>query len=300
MAITCPCCGREYDATLFEFGRSVCCDCGRKFDLSQGHLLMKQQPIEGVLIDIAGVLYVGEDPIRGAADALQRLAESELPIRYVTNTTRTTRVRLMARLHQMGFEIESSSLFTAPIATLKYVVRHQLRPYLLVHRNLREEFADVDRDQPNAVVVGDAADVFNYQTLNEAFRVLIDGGQLIAMGNNRFFREKDGLSLDMGPFVEALRFASGVEPTIIGKPSASFFQEALDDMAVSAARAVMIGDDLENDIGGAQAHGIRGMLVRTGKYRPCDESHETIKPHRVVGTIVEAVDEILAISTRGL
>ena len=84
------------------------------------------------------------------------------------------------------------------------------------------EFVDVDREQPNAVVVGDAADVFTYRTLNEAFRILMDGGALIAMGNNRYFREQDGLSLDMGPFVEALRFASGVEPTVIGKPSAIF------------------------------------------------------------------------------
>ena len=91
---------------------------------------------------------------------------------------------------------------------------------MLVHPNLEEEFADVDREQPNAVVVGDAADVFSYRTLNEAFRILMDGGALIAMGTNRYFREQDGLSLDMGPFVEALRFASGVEPTVIGKPSA--------------------------------------------------------------------------------
>ena len=80
---------------------------------------MKPQPIEGVLIDIAGVLYVGDDPIHGASKALHRLQESNLPIRYVTNTTRSTRVRLMAKLRQMGFDIDSSSLFTAPIATLK-------------------------------------------------------------------------------------------------------------------------------------------------------------------------------------
>ena len=142
--------------------------------------------------------------------------------------------------------------------------------------------------------VGDAADVFNYRTLNEAFRILIDGGELIAMGHNRFFRDQDGLSLDMGPFVEALRFASGVEPTIIGKPSASFFQQALDDMGITASRAVMIGDDLENDVGGAQANGIRGILVRTGKYRPADESHKTIRPHLVVDNIADATQEILA------
>ena len=113
------------------------------------------------------------------------------------------------------------------------------------------------------------------------------------MGNNRYFREQEGLSLDMGPFVEALRFASGVEPTVIGKPTASFFQQALDDIGIAASRAVMIGDDLESDVGGAQASGIRGILVRTGKYRRADETHETIKPDLVVNDIGEAAEAIL-------
>lgn len=97
----------------------------------------------------------------------------------------------------------------------------------------------------------------------------------------------------MGPFVEALRFASGVKPTIIGKPSAHFFQQALDDMGVAPLRAVMIGDDLENDVGGAQACDIRGILVRTGKYRPVDETDEAIRPHLIVNNLSGAVDEIL-------
>ena len=225
---------------------------------------------------------------------LNRLQVCGLPIRYVTNTTRSTREQVTVKLRNMGFDIDSSSLFTAPIATLKYVSQHRLRPYLLVDPNLLEEFADVDCREPNAVVVGDAGDIFNYQTLNEAFRILMDGGALIGMGNNRFFRDKDGLSLDMGPFVEALRFASSVEPNIMGKPSADFFQQALDDMGIGASRAVMIGDDLENDVGGAQTSGIRGILVRTGKYQPADELHDTIKPNLVVNDIDEAADAILA------
>ena len=63
MAITCPQCGRQYDATLFQFGREIRCDCGTKFDISQGHLLMLPEPIEGLLVDIAGVLYVGDEPV---------------------------------------------------------------------------------------------------------------------------------------------------------------------------------------------------------------------------------------------
>jgi HAD superfamily hydrolase (TIGR01458 family) len=257
---------------------------------------MLSGPVEGVLIDIAGVLYVGDQPIPAAVDTIQRLKNAGIPRRFLTNTTRSTRQKLLERLRVMGFDIEPASLFTAPAATLRYVKQHELRPYLLIHADLEAEFAGVDCRAPNAVVVGDAGEAFNYHTLNQAFRVLVDGGVLIAMGSNRYFREPAGLSLDMGPFVEALHFASDVEPTVIGKPSADFFQQALDDMGIAADRAVMIGDDLENDVGGAQANGIRGILVRTGKYRNEDESQAMIKPDLVVDNIVVAIDEILKIS----
>lgn len=254
---------------------------------------MLPSEIQGVLIDIAGVLYSGDEPISGSREAIRRMVDSDIPLRFLTNTTRSPREHLLKKLRGMGFEIEPNSLFTAPGATRSYIKHHKLRPYLLIHPNLAPEFADINCHAPNAVVVGDAGDAFSYRSLNKAFRVLMKGGLLIAMGSNRYFREEAGLSLDMGPFVEALRFASGVEPTVIGKPSADFFRQALDDIHIAADRSVMIGDDLESDIGGAQAQGIRGILVRTGKYRPTDESQASITPDLVVDNLADAVDRIL-------
>jgi HAD superfamily hydrolase (TIGR01458 family) len=295
MAITCHRCGRQYDVTLFQFGRQVQCECGATVDLSRGHLLMTPNAVSGVLIDIAGVLYIGETAVPGAAAALARLSDSQLPVRFLTNTTRATRQRLVTRLLRLGFQIDIESIFSAPVAARRYLQQHDLRPYLLVHPDLEEEFTGLDVNQPNAVVVGDAADEFNYRRLNEAFRILMEGGTLISMGSNRYFRDRDGLSLDMGPFVEALRYAANVERVVVGKPSPEFFREALRDMGVDAASAVMIGDDLENDIGGAQALGIRGILVRTGKYLPEDESDPEIRPDTIVDDVSAAVDEVLKI-----
>ena len=79
----------------------------------------------------------------------------------------------------------------------------------------------------------------------------------------------------------------------MGKPAVAFFEAVLDSMSCKPENAVMVGDDLQNDVGGAQANGIRGILVRTGKYRRADEDDDTIRPHLVVDNIVEAVDKIL-------
>jgi len=257
--------------------------------------MIEGDKVAGLLIDIAGVLYVGDEAVPGAADALRRLRELKRPLRFLTNTTRRTRAELVQRLQRLGFDIKLSEIFSAPFATRTYIELHELRPHLLVHPHLKPEFNGMKTDHPNAVVVGDAGDNFTYANMNRAFRVLMnDGVRLIAMGDNRYFRDEDGLSLDMGPFVHALSYASGIEPVIVGKPAARFFQQALREMNVPAGNALMVGDDLENDVGGAQRTGVKGVLVRTGKYQAADESQPEITPDAVFDGFPTMVKELFA------
>ncbi len=249
--------------------------------------------IRGVLIDLSGVLYVGRDPVPGAVRALQRLRDAGLPVRFLTNTTRQTRRSLLGKLAGLGFAMDERELFTASAAALKLIQRRGLRPCLLVHPGLLAEFHGVETRNPDAVVLGDAAEAFSYVALNRAFRLLMDGAPLIAMGRNRYFKEPDGLSLDLGPFVAALEYASGVEAEITGKPARAFFETALADLGCGPGEAVMIGDDLPDDIGGAQALGLCGVLVRTGKYRPEDEQDPGIEPDHIAEHFPAAVDWIL-------
>ena len=101
---------------------------------------------------------------------------------------------------------------------------------------------------------------FTYPILNHAFRLLMEGVPLMAMARNRYFMEPDGLSLDMGAFVTGLEYSAGVTAEITGKPAPAFFAAALAELGVAAADTVLIGDDLSDDIGGAQAAGIPGIL----------------------------------------
>ena len=95
-----------------------------------------------------------------------------------------------------------------------------------------------------------------------------------AFAKNRNFLDHDGeLSLDAGPFVAALEYASGREATVFGKPAAMFFKLAVESLRCAPEEVAMIGDDVEADVGGAMAAGLMGVLVRTGKYRPGQEAH---------------------------
>lgn len=256
---------------------------------------MNEQPrIRGVLLDLSGVLYAGNTPLPGAVSALHRLKSSGLPVRYVTNTTRQPRTQILRALNDMGFAIQSDEVFTPVQAALDHLRKHAQRPHLLIHPDLRAEFAGLDLQSPNAVVLGDAAQAFDYASLNAAFRLLMDGAQLLALGDNRYFRDADGLSLDIGPFKAALEYAADTRACVLGKPAAGFFLEAVSALGCAPGEAIMVGDDAVADVEGALGAGLQGVLVRTGKYRDGDEDRIARPGACTVDDLAAAVELILS------
>jgi HAD superfamily hydrolase (TIGR01458 family) len=238
----------------------------------------------GVLLDVDGVLYVGREPLAGALAALARLRAAELPLGFVTNTTRRSRRVIRADLATMGYAIADEELFTPARAAREWITARGLSPYLLIHPGLVEDFAGLPQDGKDAVVIGDAGEGFSYAVLNKAFRLLMLGAPLLALATNRYFRDVDGISLDAGPFVIALEHASGARALLFGKPAPEFFRAALADLGCRPEESVMVGDDVEADVNGAIATGLAGILVRTGKYRPEDDVRLDSR-----GTIVDDV-----------
>ena len=251
-------------------------------------------PIRGVLLDLGGVVFVGNAALPGAVDAVARIRKAGIAIRGITNTTRQSRRSLLDKLRSMGLTMEPDELFMPAIAARRYLEVHGMSPQLLIHPALEEDFAGFPATEgPKAIVVGDAGTGFTYERLNAAFRALDPQAAFLALARNRSFRDADGLlSLDAGPFVAALEYAAGRAATVLGKPSADFFAAAIDSLGCDAADAVMIGDDVEADIAGAQAAGIRGVLVQTGKYQPNDETRIAPVPAAVVADLPAAADWI--------
>ena len=249
---------------------------------------------KAALLDLSGVVYEGDRPLPGAAEAIARLRGSGVALRFLTNTTRTPKHRVIARLGAMGFEIKAEELFTPAAAARDWLSARNLAPFLVVHPDLIEEFAGLSGTAGEAVVLGDAGETLTYNLLNAAFRRLIGGAPFLALANNRTFKDRDGeLSLDAGPFVAALEFACRRKAIVLGKPSPEFFATALASIGCKPADAVMVGDDAEADVAGALAAGIgHALLVRTGKYRPSDETHVHPAPTATVADLREAVDWI--------
>ena len=253
--------------------------------------------IEGLLLDLSGVVYVQDEAVPGAAEALRRLRDRGTPIRLVTNTTMRPRRSILERLERLGLEADPSELLTpATLAAKRCAEAGYESVSLVVLDDLREDLEGLEEkgDSVDAVVVGDLGDRWDYDVLNRAFRSLMDGAELIALQKNRYWETSEGLSLDAGPFVSALEYATGREAEVVGKPSPAFFELALGELGVSADRAAMVGDDVEADIGGAMDAGLAGILVRTGKYREDLVGESGIEPTATVDSIAE-VPELLSI-----
>ena len=249
--------------------------------------------VAALVLDLSGVLYDGNTVIPGALEAVQRAQARGLPLRFITNTSRQPRADILSQLEALGFAVPPEQLFTAVDAARQWLRQRSLRPFCLIHANIRGEFEDFDQHNPNAVLIADAAEDFNYSQLNRAFQLCLDGAPLLGVGYNRYFKSGGEMLLDAGAFVRAIEFAAGVEAVITGKPSTEFFHQALASTSAEPSEALMIGDDVFGDIEGAINAGIPACLVRTGKYRPGDEDR-VAGQFQVVDSVVEAVEIALS------
>ena len=245
---------------------------------------MLNNKIEAILCDIGGVLYVGENPVEGAIEAVNRIKQ-RYPIRFITNTTQKTAIEVVQKLQELGFSIESHEVITALDMTKKFLQKHQSSGEYLLVESVKPFFDALEKYPKNYVVVGDAQHNFTYENLNASFRTLLHGAKLIAVAANRYFKDADNeLSMDAGCFVSALEYASGQKATIIGKPSKEFYTLTCEMLGFKPQHCLMIGDDIEGDILGAQEAGLQAALVKTGKFSQSDLD-KGIKPDLLLESI---------------
>jgi len=259
-------------------------------------MIERKRTAVGVLLDIDGVLYVGDEPIAGAHGALRELRHLSGGLRMLTNTTSRSRREVREHLLKLGFDVSLEEVLTPAAMAERYCRERDFGSVtVLVSEGLREDLAALASTplgaHPDAVILGDLGDGFTPEVMNAIFRAMMDGAQLVALQHNRYWRRADGLALDVGAYAAALEYATGTEAVTVGKPARAFFEAAMADMGLE--RGVMIGDDIEADVGGAMVAGLAGILVRTGKY------HESALTARVTPTaIADSIKDVPSLLVR--
>ena len=260
--------------------------------------------IDALLMDLDGVLYTGDQPIEGGKEAIAFLREEEYPLRFVSNSTRRSRASIASRLQRMGYEISPSDILTPAIVAAQMIrEKMQTSCLLLSTGDVSRDFSDAgittEQEQACCIVVGDAGEQFTYNRLVLAFRRLLAGADLIALEKDRYWMGSEGLMLSAGPFVVALEYASGRKAQLVGKPSSAFFSQAIANLDTPPARIAMVGDDLETDIRGAQSCGMKGILVRTGKFRMKSLEQSVIQPDYLLDSISGLPDLLSSQTSKG-
>jgi HAD superfamily hydrolase (TIGR01458 family) len=251
--------------------------------------------VRALLVDLDGVLYVEDEQVPGAAEAVAALRDRGLGLRFVTNTTARSREQTLEKLGRLGFEVSEDELVTpAALARRHCEERGHRTVALIMNDAVKADFAELREvdERPDAVIMGDLGEAFGFPILNRAFRMVMDGAELIALQKNRFWLTGEGLSLDAGPFVAAIEYASGTDAYVVGKPAPAFFDGVLGDLGVDPEDTAMVGDDVESDVAGAMNEGLAGILVRTGKYREGFVRESGIRPTATVDSIAH-VPELL-------
>ena len=244
-----------------------------------------------ILLDVDGVLHVSGAPIGGGADAVRRLRDAGHRLRFVTNNTTRARAQLASELRGLGIELEDDELQTTPAAAARALAGKRVLALTMAAIVEDLEGVELVGEDAEAVLLGGADEteetgrVFSYVNLARAFHELEAGAELYCLHRNRWWQTKDGPLLDAGVFVAGLEYAANTEATVLGKPSPAYFEAALEALDADPERAWMVGDDIEADIRGAQALGMRAVLVRTGKFRPDVVEGSNVRPDGIVSSI---------------
>ncbi|NUM36018.1 MAG: TIGR01458 family HAD-type hydrolase [Candidatus Brocadiae bacterium] len=228
------------------------------------------EKIQGFLFDLNGVLHIENSLIPGADKTIQCLKEKNIPYRFLTNTSTKSTETLYRKLNSMGLSVEKSDIFSSPRATLAYLKKlGKPRCLLVLAEDVKKDFEEFPTSDvaPDFIVIGDIGEAWNYALLNKIFRMVMSGAQIIALHKDKYWQVEDGLKMDIGAFVTGLEYSTGKQAIIMGKPSLSYFNMAIQDIGLKSEEIAMVGDDIEIDIGGAKRAGLKTILVKTGKYR---------------------------------
>jgi len=242
-----------------------------------------------ILIDFDGVIRIGKKTAKDAWEFFKFILDKKIPACILSNSTLRNGKDIKKFLSENNIKTDIPVL-TCADASLNYVKENYKKIAVFASVSTREMFNEYLTDNnPEAVLVGDLSDKWSYEILNQIFRFVLNGADLIAMQKNKYWSPDDkNLFLDAGAFISAIEYATGKEAKLIGKPSPIFYHSGLKAIGFPEnSEFVMVGDDIETDIDGAQKIGGKGILIYTGKAKyPLPEDCQT-KPFAEIQTLTE-------------
>lgn len=251
--------------------------------------------IKAILFDLDGVVYSDDKLIDGALETMKWINRESIKHLFVTNNTSRPYHAILDKLNNLGISATADQVWNPARAAKKWLVENKIKGSvaLFVKKQTRHDFSEFaistsEKENPEVIIIGDMVEEWSIDQMNLALRMLLKNpqAQLIALGMTRYYLASDGFRLDTGPMIKALEYATGKSAIVIGKPDRLYFQEAVRTLGVSPDECLMIGDDIQSDVGAAQSAGLKGILVKTGKFRNEDLLSD-ITPDAILDSIAD-------------
>lgn len=224
--------------------------------------------VRGVLFDLDGVVYRGEEVISGAPELFAYLAETGRTVGAVTNNALKTGEEYSQKLASMGIDLPGDRIITSGWAAAQYVANADAESsvYVVGGDALKKELrlvGAVESDTPNFVVAGIDLSL-NLQRLSDGAVRVRNGARLVVTNPDLTVPIEGGVRAGSGAVQAFMEAVSGATATVIGKPQAGIFELALARLGLGPEETIMVGDTAETDIAGAAAANLRSVMVESG------------------------------------
>jgi glycerol-1-phosphatase len=248
------------------------------------------EPFDGLIVDLDGVVWLGELAIPGSAEAIGRLRGAGVRLVFLTNDPRGSREEYAARLRKIGVEVDEAEIVTSGRALALFLGEHEpgARTFAIGSPSLKRELAGAGLQlvegaaarEAEVVAVG-GHDGFDYEELRLATQALRRGAHLYAAGRDAVFPREDGPWPGTGAVVAAVEVAGGRTAVAVGKPEPFIFDLARGLLA-GCANVAIVGDGLGSDIAGGKRAGLTTILVLTGTTSRHDLEASEVQPDVVL------------------
>ena len=248
--------------------------------------------IKGFLFDLDGVFCIGNEVLPGAIETLDYLNSKNIPYIFLTNTTTKSIDSLFQKLIELKFPIEKKHIISASYAGVLNL-RELNCPTceLILQEDSKKDYNEfiINNINPEYIVIGDLDTEWSFQVVNDIFNKVINGSKILALHKGKYFKTSNGMQIDSGAFIKGIEYAGSTEAIVVGKPTKDFFNIAINQINILKENLMMVGDDIVNDVEGAQLSGIKSALVKTGKYRDDLIKKSTITPDFIIESIGEII-----------
>jgi NagD protein len=253
--------------------------------------------IEAWLTDMDGVLVHEGVPVPGATDFINKLRLSGKPFLVLTNNSIYTPRDLHARLIRMGFDLPEGAIWTAALATAKFLSdqRPNGTAYVIGEAGLTTAlhsagYIMTDFD-PDYVVLGETRN-YNFETVTRAVRLINRGARFICTNPDVTGPSNEGILPAAGSVAAMITKATGVEPYFVGKPNPMMMRSALNKIGAHSETTAMIGDRMDTDVLCGLEAGLHTILVLTGIATKSDVERFPYRPSRVIAGVADLIDEV--------